>query len=163
MLKIFDKKIIAFCTLISGTLLLGGCNKTDFKIKKEKNSQVKVEMKSLAKLLKTVSKGAKKTNSTTKKPSYQPKELKRTKHTENRHVDRAKYPDKSKYTKPNQKEKLENRTIKKPDKVEKQSGDRKIYEKDYGRKIGTKGETKHKVVVDEKKKKIVTSYPKKDK
>lgn len=86
--------------------------------------------------------------------------LKNTKHTDNRHVDRAKYPEKSKYSKPAQKEKLQQRTVKNPDKVTEQ-GKRKKYEKTFKRVIGTKRETSHRVIVDKKKGKIVTSFPQK--
>jgi len=86
--------------------------------------------------------------------------LKNTKHTDNRHVDRTKYPEKSKYSKPAQKEKLQQRTVKNPDKVTEQ-GKRTKYEKTFKRVIGTKGETSHRVIVDKKKGKIVTSFPQK--
>jgi len=83
-------------------------------------------------------------------------ELRRTKHG---HVDRKKYPGKSKYKKPNQVKKLENRTIKDPDETKKQSDGRIRYDKDFGRVIGTDGETSQRVIVDPKKKKVVTSFP----
>ncbi len=97
-------------------------------------------------------------SSATGQSAQKPKD---TKHTDNRHVDRTKYPDKSKYSKPSQKAKLQERTMKKPDVKKQQSDGRIVYEKDFKRKIGTKGETSHKVVVDQKKNKIVTSYPQK--
>lgn len=81
-----------------------------------------------------------------------------TKHAQNRHVDRKKYPDKSKYKKPQQREKLRQRTVEKPDRVENQ-GDRIKYEKDFGREIGTKGERTNVVVVDQKTGKVVTEFP----
>jgi Pretoxin HINT domain len=84
--------------------------------------------------------------------------LKRTKHVPNRHISRKKYPTKSKYKKPSQLKKLENRTIKSPDKVTRQ-GNRTLYQKEYGRVIGNNGEKVHRVVVDEVKKKVVTSFP----
>ncbi|HEX8657541.1 MAG TPA: DUF6443 domain-containing protein [Hymenobacter sp.] len=82
-----------------------------------------------------------------------------TKHTDNRHIDRNKYPDKSKYLKPNQRDKLIERTMKSPDQVTQQSRGRTRYDKTYGRKIGTRGETSHRVVVDERKNKTVTDFP----
>ncbi len=86
--------------------------------------------------------------------------LKNTKHTVNRHVDKKKYPEKSKYSKPSQLKKLQKKTVNKPDRVTKQKNGRTVYERDFKRKIGTRGETSHKVVKD-KKGKVVTSYPQK--
>jgi len=83
----------------------------------------------------------------------------KTKHTDNRHVDRNKYPEKSKYSKPNQVNKINEKTMKKPDKVTLQKNGRVVYEKNMKRKIGTQGQTTNKVVTDPKKKKIVTSHP----
>lgn len=83
----------------------------------------------------------------------------RTKHTENRHVNRKKYPTKSKYAKPSQRMKLENRTMSNPSKVTNQRNGRILYQKQYGRTIGTRGETVHRVVLDPIKNKIVTSFP----
>jgi hypothetical protein len=87
------------------------------------------------------------------------KKLKRTKHVDNRHVSRTKYPTKSKYKKPAQVKKLEAKTIKNPDKVTPQGGDRVLYEKKFDRVIGTKGEKIQRVVVDTKKNKRITSFP----
>ncbi|ORF06390.1 RHS repeat domain-containing protein [Snodgrassella alvi] len=98
---------------------------------------------------------------------------KRTKHVPNRHIRRhnkigkSKYnskeknyfQSKSKYKKPNQYRKLENRTMKNPDRVIQQRGGRIRYEKDYDRVIGTRGEKGHIVIYDPKKDKIITSYP----
>jgi RHS repeat-associated protein len=86
-------------------------------------------------------------------------EINRTKHTDNRHVNREKYPEKSKYSKPNQVKKLEDRSMKSPDKKTTQKNGRVTYEKDFKRKIGTNGQTTQKVVVDPNKNKIITSYP----
>jgi hypothetical protein len=83
-----------------------------------------------------------------------------TKHTINRHVTRSKYPEKSKYKKPSQTNKLIEKTIKKPDSKKVQNDGRVVYEKNMKREIGTKGETTHKVVVDPKRNKVVTAYPK---
>lgn len=65
----------------------------------------------------------------------------------------------SKYLKPKDRIKLENRTISKYDTKIIQPDGRIRYERDFGRKIGTNGETKMRVIVDEKKNKIVTSFP----
>jgi RHS repeat-associated protein len=86
----------------------------------------------------------------------------RTKHVDNRHIDRKKYPDKGKYKKPNQVDKINDQTLSRPDRVIHQRGGRVRYEKDFGRKIGTRGQTTNVVVVDTKKNKIVTSFPKDD-
>ncbi|MDC8005031.1 DUF6443 domain-containing protein [Aureisphaera galaxeae] len=82
-----------------------------------------------------------------------------TKHTPNRHVDKKKFPNKSKYKKPSQIEKLRRRTIKSPDGVIIQADGRVRYEKVFTRTIGTRGEKGHRVIVDIKKRKVVTSFP----
>ena len=92
------------------------------------------------------------------KPCFIGQNSKRTKHTPNRHIDREKYPEKSKYKKPSQYKKLEDRTMKNPDRVVEQGG-KVRYEKDYDRVVGTRGETGHVVVHDKAKNKIVTSFP----
>jgi len=74
--------------------------------------------------------------------------VRRTKHVNNRHIRRNKYPSKSKYKKPSQRVKLEDRTMNNPTRVIKQEGSRVRYERDYGRVIGTRGETSHVVVHD---------------
>jgi hypothetical protein len=83
----------------------------------------------------------------------------RTKHVENRHINRSKYPGKSKYRKPSQVDKLNARAIANPDTVVNQGRGRIRYEKDFGRQVGTRGETMVVVVVDVRKNKIVTSFP----
>ena len=83
----------------------------------------------------------------------------RTKHVQNRHITRKKNTSASKYLKPKDRIKLENRTISKYDTKIIQPDGRIRYERDFGRKIGTNGETKMRVIVDEKKNKIVTSFP----
>ena len=55
--------------------------------------------------------------------------------------------------------KLEECTIKKPDRKTTQPDGRAVYEKDFGRRVGTKGEEKLRVVVDPVKNKIITSFP----
>lgn len=85
---------------------------------------------------------------------------KRTKHIDNRHINRSKYPEKSKFSKPNQIEKLNKKTVNKPDQVIKQNNGRVRYEKDFKRDIGTRGERTNVSVVDEKKGKRVTQFPK---
>lgn len=55
--------------------------------------------------------------------------------------------------------KLEERTIKQPDRKTTQPDGRVVYEKDFGRRIGTKGEEKLRVVVEPIKNKIVASFP----
>ncbi|AVS67954.1 sugar-binding protein [Paracidovorax avenae] len=96
----------------------------------------------------------------------------RTKHTPNRHVrrhnelgkskiseeNRIKLQEKSKYKKPAQYKKLEDRTLRSPDRVIPQANGKTRYEKDYKRVIGTRGETGH-VVVKNRTGKIVTSFP----
>ncbi len=84
-----------------------------------------------------------------------------TKHTDNRHINRSKYPNKSKYKNPSQRGKLEDRTMK--TEGTKQSDGRVRYDKDFGRKVGTQGETSVRVIVDPKKNKIITSFPQKKK
>lgn len=90
----------------------------------------------------------------------------RTKHVHNRHIDRKKHQPKTsiqrigKYAKPKNYKKLEERTIKKPDRKTAQFDGRMVYEKDFGRRVGIKGETKLRVVVDPIKNKILTSFPK---
>ena len=82
----------------------------------------------------------------------------RTKHVDNRHIDRSKYPDKSKYKKPNQVDKINDKTFNNPDRVIEQ-GNRTRYEKDFGRDIGTDGQRTNVLVVQNDTNKIVTSYP----
>uniref|UniRef100_UPI003736AFE2 RHS repeat-associated core domain-containing protein n=1 Tax=Pseudomonas anguilliseptica TaxID=53406 RepID=UPI003736AFE2 len=82
-----------------------------------------------------------------------------TKHTTNRHVDRNKYPDKSKFKKPSQLQKNIDKTVNKPDRVIPQ-GDRTRFERDFSRDIGTKGERTMVVVKDNATGKVVTSFPK---
>ena len=64
-----------------------------------------------------------------------------------------------KYAKPKNYKKLEERTIKQPDRKTTQPDGRVVYEKDFGRRVGTKGEEKLRVVVDPVKNKIITSFP----
>jgi len=52
--------------------------------------------------------------------------------------------------------KLEERTIKQSDRKTTQPDGRVVYEKDFGRRVGTKGEEKLRVVVDPVKNKIIT-------
>ncbi len=52
--------------------------------------------------------------------------------------------------------KLEERTIKQPDRKTTQPDGRVVYEKDFGRRVGTKGEEKLRVVVDPVENKIIT-------
>jgi RHS repeat-associated protein len=82
-----------------------------------------------------------------------------TKHIHNRHIARAKYSDKSKYRKPSQLDKLIARTLNAPDGVIEQSDGRIRYIKIFDRKIGTRGETINRVVVDPRTNKIVTAHP----
>ena len=84
----------------------------------------------------------------------------KTKHTDNRHVDRKKFSEKGKFKKPNQMDKISEKTVKKPDRVQDQ-GDRVRVEKDFKREIGTKGEKTNVTVVDKKTGKRVTQFPKK--
>ena len=64
-----------------------------------------------------------------------------------------------KYAKPKNYKKLEERTIKKSDRKTTQPDGRVVYEKDFGRRVGTKGKDKLRVVVDPIKNKIVASFP----
>ena len=82
-----------------------------------------------------------------------------TKHTQNRHVDRSKYPDKSKFKDPSQLDKNTDRTINKPDRTIDQ-GDRVRHERDFGRDVGTKGEQTVVVVIDKTTGKVITTFPK---
>ena len=59
-----------------------------------------------------------------------------------------------KYAKPKNNKKLEERTIKQPDRKTTQPDGRVVYEKDFGRRVGTKGEEKLRVVVDPVKKRL---------
>ena len=82
----------------------------------------------------------------------------RTKHVHNRHLDRTKYPDKTKFRKPSQVDKIIERVIASPDRALPQGG-RTRFEKNFGRKIGVEGESVVVVIVDGRKNKIVTAYP----
>lgn len=53
-------------------------------------------------------------------------------------------------------QKWEERTIKQPDRKTTHPDGRVVYEKDFGRRVGTKGEEKLRVVVDPVKNKIIT-------
>lgn len=55
--------------------------------------------------------------------------------------------------------KLEERTIKQLDRKTTQPDGRVVYEKDLGRRIGTKGEEKLREVIDPVKNKIIASFP----
>ena len=55
--------------------------------------------------------------------------------------------------------KLEERTIKKTDRKTTQPDGRVVYEKDLGRRIGTKGEEKLREVIYPVKNKIIASFP----
>lgn len=64
-----------------------------------------------------------------------------------------------KYANPKNYKKLEECTIKKPNRKTTQPNGRVVYEKDLGRRIGTKGEEKLRVVIDPVKNKIIASFP----
>ena len=81
-----------------------------------------------------------------------------TKHTINRHVNRSKYPDKSKFKDPSQLQKNTDRTVRDPDRVINQ-GDRVRYERDFPRDVGTKGERTQVVVKETGSNKVVTTFP----
>lgn len=97
----------------------------------------------------------------------------RTRHVPNRHIRRhnnignskftpkelSKLQIKSKYKKPGQYQKLEDRTMRDPSRVINQADGRIRYERDYDRVIGTRGEQGHVTVYDPAKDKIITSYP----
>ncbi|MCP3749733.1 RHS repeat-associated core domain-containing protein [Pseudomonas sp. SBB6] len=97
----------------------------------------------------------------------------RTRHVPNRHVRRhndvgkskftpaehRKLQAKSKYRKPSQYKKLEDKTMNHPTRVVRQNDGRIRYERDYGRVIGTRGEKGHVTIYDPVKDKVVTSYP----
>jgi len=79
-------------------------------------------------------------------------------HIIRRHVTRKKELDASKYIKPSQIKKLAERTVRNPDKVTPQGYGRTLYEKQFGRDIGTKGERINRVVL-ERTKESVTAFP----
>ncbi len=81
-----------------------------------------------------------------------------TKYTTNRHVDRGKYPEKSKFKDPSQLQKNTDRTVRDPDRVVPQ-GDRTRYERDFTMNIGTNGE-RTQVVVTDPNGKVVAIFPK---
>lgn len=83
----------------------------------------------------------------------------RTKHIANRHIDRHKFPDRSKFKKPSEIDKLHNRTVNNPDRVVQQSRDRTRFEKDFGRDIGTRGERTNVSVVNRRTNKRITQFP----
>jgi len=85
---------------------------------------------------------------------------KRNRHTD-RHVTKNKYEQKSKFKKPSEMDKLSEKTVKKPDRVQDQ-GDRVRVEKDFKKEIGTKGEKTNVTVVDKKTGERVTQFPKKN-
>lgn len=82
-------------------------------------------------------------------------------HVVKRHISRNDFPAKSKFSNPSQVLKNVKRTVKRPDKVTCQANGRKLYEKDFGRQIGTKGETVQRVVIEEDGN-LVTTFPTKD-
>jgi len=79
-------------------------------------------------------------------------------HIVKRHVSRNTFPGKSKFSKPSSIEKNARRTVNKPDKTTCQSNGNTLYEKDFGRTVGTNGETVQRVVVDESGN-VVTTFP----
>lgn len=79
-------------------------------------------------------------------------------HIFNRHVARNIFRHKSKFAKPAQIKKLAIKTVSCPTKVTVRSNGRKIYEKKFGRAIGTNGETVMRVVVD-KFNNVITAFP----
>ena len=82
---------------------------------------------------------------------------KKTKHIFNRHIDRTKNPEASKFKKPNQVDKLAKKTDKDPDRVIDQ-GDRVRKEKDFGWEINTQGERTNVIVKDKTTDKRVTQF-----
>ncbi len=82
------------------------------------------------------------------------------KHITKRHVARNIFKNKSKFKDPSSIKKGINKTIKNPDRITKQTDGRILYEKDFGKEIGTKGETVQRVIVD-KYGNVITSFPSK--
>ena len=82
-----------------------------------------------------------------------------TKHVDNRHISRSKYPEKSKFKKPANLPKDTRKKLKNPTSVIEQRGSRIRYEREHDRVIGTKGEAVQVVVVDTRLDKIVTNFP----
>ncbi len=82
-----------------------------------------------------------------------------TKHTFNRHVTRSKYPDKSHFIKPSQLNKLIRSTLNNPTSTKLQANCRMVYERLFGRSVGTLGQTGVRVVVSANGEKIVTAFP----
>ncbi len=83
----------------------------------------------------------------------------RTKHVDNNHIIRNKKQHKSKYLKPNQIDKLNQRTLNSPDRVIPQRNGKIRYEKLFGRRIGTAQQKVNVIVIDHTKQKLVTSFP----
>ena len=79
-------------------------------------------------------------------------------HINKGHVDRNKSPDKSKFKKPSQIDKIHKKTVNNPDRVIPQ-GNRTRYEKDFNRDIGTRGERTNVSVVDNQSGGRVTRFP----
>ncbi|WP_194866990.1 RHS repeat domain-containing protein [Pseudoalteromonas sp. PPB1] len=91
--------------------------------------------------------------------NYIKKGGKRNRHTD-RHITKKNYDKKSKFKKPSEMDKLSEKTVKKPDRIQDQ-GDRVRVEKDFNKEIGTKGEKTNVTVIDKKTGDRVTQFPKK--
>lgn len=79
-------------------------------------------------------------------------------HIAKRHVSRMAFRSKSKFVKPSSMIKNAERVVKNPDKVTRQINGRMVFEKDFGRTIGTRGETIQRVVL-EADGTVVTTFP----
>jgi RHS repeat-associated protein len=79
-------------------------------------------------------------------------------HIAKRHVARDSFPGKSKFKDPSTIKKNAEKTVKHPDKTTQQNDGRTVYEKDFGKEIGTRGETIQRVVTG-KYGDVVTTFP----
>ena len=79
-------------------------------------------------------------------------------HVVKRHVNRKLFPGKSKFKDPSSIRKNARKTVKNYDKMTPQNNGRTLYEKDFGREVGTNGETIQRVVTD-KHGNVTTTFP----
>lgn len=79
-------------------------------------------------------------------------------HVFKRHVNRKAFPGKSKFRDPSSIQKNVEKTVKNFDRLTPQNNGRLLYEKDFGKEIGTKGETIQRAVID-RYDNMVTTFP----
>ncbi|KPA11162.1 type IV secretion protein Rhs [Candidatus Magnetomorum sp. HK-1] len=79
-------------------------------------------------------------------------------HVMKRHVNKKVFPYKSKFKNPTNIKKNIEKTLKKPDNITSQKHGRKLYEKQFSKELGTRGEKVQRVVVD-KHGNVITSFP----